>query len=254
MAAFLVLVLMAGQQPATAQPPVTPSQQQRKPAPPATFQVTVLDRSGNPQDGAQVTVEGPSRRDGVTDARGAVVFRTMSTGTYRVRASLEGFVTLEKEIAVRAGNSASVELALAAAPRPAEPPPAPAPEPPPPAPPPPAPAVKPGEPRIIDVPELAERSLDGRDPIRSVPIGCSGLSAAELLVVRESRQSPPRDNIDEMLYMVAGEATLTLAGKEQKIASGWFSVVPRGTAHALTRRGRNPAILLSVLAGEPCRP
>jgi quercetin dioxygenase-like cupin family protein len=57
-----------------------------------------------------------------------------------------------------------------------------------------------------------------------------------------------------MLYVVAGEATLTLAGRDHQIASGWFSIVPRGTAHALKRRGRNPAILLSVLGGEACGP
>ncbi len=269
MAVFLVLLMLTGQQPATAvgQQPATaagqqpaaptgqkpaPAASQRKPAAAATLQVTVLDRSGNPQEGAQVTAEGPSKRDGVTDEKGTVLFRTMSGGTYRVRATHDGFVTFEKEIAVRAGVAATVEFALAAAPRPAEaapPPPAPAPEP---AAPPPAPVVKPGQPRVVDVPDLAERSLGGRDPLRNVPIGCSGLSAAELLVVRESRQSPARDNIDEMLYVVAGEATLTLAGKEQQIASGWFSIVPRGMPHALTRRGRNPAILLSILGGEPC--
>ena len=47
-----------------------------------------------------------------------------------------------------------------------------------------------------------------------------------------------------MLYVVAGEAMLSLGGHEQPISSGWFALVPRGMAHTLTKRGRNPAIVL----------
>jgi mannose-6-phosphate isomerase-like protein (cupin superfamily) len=215
------------------------------------MQVRVTDRSGAPAEGAQVVAEGPSSRDGVTDATGTLLLRTLAPGTYRVRASGEEFITLEKEIAVRAGARGTTEFALSAAPpKPAPtPPPAPAAAPPPPAP---APTGTPGEPRIISVPDLAERSLGGRDPVRRVSVGCSGVSSTQLLVVRETTQAPPRNDIDEMLYVVAGEATLNLGGKEQAIASGWFSLVPRGTPHSLTRRGRNPAILLSITSGQPC--
>jgi quercetin dioxygenase-like cupin family protein len=106
----------------------------------------------------------------------------------------------------------------------------------------------------LSVPDLAERLLGGRDPVRTVSIGCSGLSNAQLVVVRETQQVPVRNDADEMLYVVAGEATLQLAGKEQAIAAGWFSVVPRGMAHALMRKGRNPTILLSIVGGHPCAP
>jgi len=57
---------------------------------------------------------------------------------------------------------------------------------------------------------------------------------------------------DRTLYLVAGEATLTLGGKEQALTPGWFSVVPRGTKVGVGRKGRNPAILLSILYGRPC--
>jgi hypothetical protein len=29
-------------------------------------------------------------------------------------------------------------------------------------------------------------------------------------------------------------------------------MVPRGTAHTITRRGRNPAIILATTGGQPC--
>jgi len=55
-----------------------------------------------------------------------------------------------------------------------------------------------------------------------------------------------------MLYVVAGEATLTLAGRDQTISSGWYAVVPRGMSHTLTRRGKNPTIILTIAGGQPC--
>jgi quercetin dioxygenase-like cupin family protein len=85
-----------------------------------------------------------------------------------------------------------------------------------------------------------------------VPIGCSGLSRTQLLVVRETHTSAGSPNEDETLYLVAGEATLKLGGKEQPVTPGWFSIVPRGMPRSVTRKGRNPAIFLSTVAGQPC--
>jgi len=83
-------------------------------------------------------------------------------------------------------------------------------------------------------------------------IGCSGVSAAQLIVVRESIPTATHPNRDEVLYVVAGEATLNLGQKAQAITPGWLSVVPRGTPYALTRKGRNPVVLLSVVGGPVC--
>lgn len=251
MSILLAAVLIAIQQPATAQPP-TAQPARRAAAGPATLEVRVTDRSGTPLEGAQVVGEGPSSRDGVTTATGTVVLRNLSAGTYRLRATHAEFFGLEKEVAIRPGTPGSVDFALSAAPATAAPAAVPSPAPPPIAPPPAIPEVAPGEPRILSVLDVAERSLGGRDPVRTVPIGCSGLSSAQLIVVREARQTPPRPDVDEMLYVVAGEAMLNLAGKDQAIASGWFSVVPRGMAHVVTRRGRNPVVLLSIVEGQPC--
>jgi hypothetical protein len=55
-----------------------------------------------------------------------------------------------------------------------------------------------------------------------------------------------------MIYLVAGEANLTLGSKEQAMTPSWFSLVPRGTPYTVTRKGRNPAILLTMISGQPC--
>jgi mannose-6-phosphate isomerase-like protein (cupin superfamily) len=234
-----------------AMPQAAAAPQPRRAAPPApvTVEIRVTDRSGNAAPGATVTAEGPTSRDGVSDANGVVSFRSVVAGSYRVHAEADGFVALEKEITVRAGAPLTTELALTRAPKPPEPP---APVVAPKTAPAPAVAAVPGEPRVLSIPDLAERSLGGRDPVKTVPIGCSGLSATQLVLVRESLAPPVRPDADEMIYLVAGEASLKLGDREQALAPGWFSVVPRGTSHSVTRKGRNPAILLSILSGPPC--
>jgi len=46
--------------------------------------------------------------------------------------------------------------------------------------------------------------------------------------------------------------SIRLEGREVSITAGSFAVVPRGTTYGFTRRGRNPLIVLAVLAGAPC--
>jgi mannose-6-phosphate isomerase-like protein (cupin superfamily) len=237
--------------PATGQPPPAAAAPVRRPTPAvSTLQIRVTDRSGAPAVGVTVSAEGPVRRDGVTDAAGAALFRTMSAGTYRVRADGQGFVTFEKEVVMRA-VPVTTEMALSAAPPP-PPPPVAAPVALPPAPAPVAVTGPAGEPRTLSIPDMAERSLSGRDPVRMFPIGCSGMSRTQLIVLRESSPAAASSETEEMLYLVAGEATLKMGPKEQPLSPGWFAIVPRGIERVVTRRGRNPAIFLSTVGGQPC--
>jgi len=52
--------------------------------------------------------------------------------------------------------------------------------------------------------------------------------------------------------VVAGEGRLKLGEREFTVSSGAFAVVPRGTIYSLSRSGRNPLMILAVLAGAPC--
>jgi len=268
MTAVLALLLAlqqpapAAPKPATQAPPASPAAPSPAPAAPAapkarpaptssTVTVKVTDRSGLPARDVAVSAEGPVSREGVSDASGQVQLRTMSNGTYRLRASGEKFITLEKEVTVRAGSTTPVEMSLSAAPPPPAPAPPPQPEPKP-QPTTDATDAKAGESRVISIADLAERSLNGRDPVKRVPVACSGLDTTEMIVLRETLTVPANPNADVMLYVVAGEAMLTMGGRDQTITSGWYAMVPRGTAHVLTKRGRNPVIVLSTVGGQPC--
>jgi len=244
----------------TQQPPAQPGTS--TPAPPrrpvpttATLEVRVVDRSGRPINDAHVVLQGPTTREEKADKSGTATLKTVTPGNYRVRAEGEGFIALEREVAVK-GAVAPIEVLLSLSAAPVAPPPEPVKEPPPPPPPPPAPVATmgtPGEPRSLSIPDLAERSLGGRDPLKVLPIGCSGASQSRLIVLRDALPPGTNKDADETLYLVAGEATLTLgSAKEQPIAPGWFTIVPRGTSYALGRKGKNPAILLSTVYGRPC--
>ncbi|MGC4085352.1 MAG: carboxypeptidase regulatory-like domain-containing protein [Vicinamibacterales bacterium] len=248
MVALLLAPVAAAQAPAGAPAAQAP----RRPAATAglSLQVRVTDRTGTPAEGVAVTLEGPATREGTSDANGSVQFRTLGAGTYRIRAEGDTFITLEKEVTLRNGtNPPAVEFALSFAPPPPAPPPAP--EPPKPvvvAPPPP----KAGDARVLSIADLAEKSLGGREPSKIVPVACSGLDNTQMMVLRENVKAPANPDADLTIYVVAGEVTLSLNGKDQNIGSGWYAMVPRGTAHGLARRGRNPAVLLLTIGGQPC--
>jgi mannose-6-phosphate isomerase-like protein (cupin superfamily) len=56
-----------------------------------------------------------------------------------------------------------------------------------------------------------------------------------------------------MLYVVGGEGTLAMSGRDITLGAGTLAVIPHGTSYSLTRRGRAPAIyILATLSGPPC--
>lgn len=222
--------------------------------------LTVTDRRGAFLPGIDVTVTGDTDREGITDPRGSVRFANLPPGTYRARFSGERVVTFEREIVVRSAVTTNIDVALNPAPQTAAPTPstnsgpagasAPAPTAPAPAPP---PAVgPPAQPRTVAIPEFVERNFIGRQPRRESPLSCSGNARTTLLQLNEPLPERLYQGAESMYYVVAGEGTIRINGRESTLAAGTFAVVPRGASHAVTRRGRNPIILLHVLSGEPC--
>jgi mannose-6-phosphate isomerase-like protein (cupin superfamily) len=216
----------------------------------SSVDIRVTDRSGAPVSAAHVVVGGESDREGATNAYGRVTFQNVKPGTYVLRVERSGFIALEKEFTVGGLRATSVVAALSPVGRPlavARPTP---------------PAGKrarerqaappPEEPKTFSIPDLAEKQLIGRESIKESPIGCTGESEARLVQVNDPLNAHARDDADEMLYVVAGEGVLTIGGSEQRIAPGWLSMIPRGTPYSLSRKGRKPVILLSLLSGQPC--
>ena len=246
--------LLLGTDAAAQAPAPAPAPAQKQPARAsasrgtATLTVTVTDGAGLPVQGAAVTVTGPLDRNGTTVANGSVRLLGLRAGTYRIRVEHEGFITLEREIVVRTAP-VSVDLTLSPAAEPAE-----APEPEPAAPPPAAaPDVPPGEPRSVMLADFIEKNfISSREPKREDEIGCTASARTTLLQVRDDTPEQASDDSDEVIYVVAGEGTLRLGNKDVSLRSSSTAIVPRGTARALKRRGRNPLIVLSVVSGKPC--
>ena len=242
--------------PAPAPKPATPA-----PKPAATRLAAAPARAGmaltvtNPQGatlaGIRVEVIGASDRSGETNASGQISYTGMQAGAYRVRFTGERVVWFEKEVTLRAGQTTNVDITLSAAPPPPEPPPPP-PAPEPAAPPP--PVVGPaGEPRSLSIVDLIERDLiPGNQPRKDTLVSCSGNTRSTLVQLNQDQPQRLYDTAEVTYYVVAGEGALKMNGRDIAISAGSFISIPRGTGHALARRGRRPLILLATLSGTPC--
>lgn len=255
MVALLLLTLI--QAPAAPARPAPATTQAPKPRPaPAGGATTnalffITDPGGTSIEGVTVTITGPVDREATSPGGGYTRVPGLRAGTYRVRFTREGFITFEKELSWRAGT-ATPELSITLNPAPAPPPP-PAPAP---AAPPPSPAPKlppPGAPKTLSLPDFIEQNfISGRDGHKENMVGCSGVGQAVLWQVREPWDGRQHESADGMLYVIGGEGSIKLDGREVTVSAGSFSVVPRGTTYGFIKRGRNPLIVLAVLAGAPC--
>ena len=259
-AATLVFGLAAGsaaQTPAPAPAQPAPAQPRPRAAAPATatavLTVSVTDVSGAPIPDVKVTAKGPLDREGVTTPAGQVRLMGVRAGTYRLHFEKEGYIPFEKEVTWRAGTAApGTDATPDPAPAPPPPPP-PAPEPAKPAAPEFVPDLPAGKPSTISLLDYIERNfISNKEPQKESLVGCSAGAQSWLWQVRDPWQGRKHDNAELMLYVVGGDGTLSLDGREMTVAAGSFAVVPRGTDYGFTRRGRNPLILLATLSGPPC--
>jgi mannose-6-phosphate isomerase-like protein (cupin superfamily) len=217
------------------------------PAAPTTATVTVTDLSGAPLAEARVILTGALDRSGSTAPNGTVKFDGLRPGTYRMRFEKEGYVLFERELEIRAGQPPPTpSVTLTPAP---EPPPPPEPEPAKPAPLPP-----PGKAITVNVPDFLERNfITNTQPQKVSEIGCSGLAHSVLWQIREPWENRVHDTSDVMLYVVGGEGTIRIGATDLAVQAGSFAQIPRATSYSVTRRGRNPIIILATLVGEACQ-
>ncbi len=240
-------------QPAT--PPAPAAPRPRAAAAAARLSVTIYvnDSTGTPARDVKVTLSGPADREGDTGDGTPVRFQRLRAGTYRARFSSPKYVLFEKEIVVRGGTNED-EAVLSPAPEPAPPAPSPAPA----ATPPPAAArtlPPPSAPAVTDMVGFIEKNyITNRQPQKETDVACSGDGRAVLLQVRDPLENRSHDDYDEFLYAISGEGTLRVDNRDLSLtaSNGTLALVPRGSTHQITRKGRNPLILLSVRAGAPC--
>jgi len=217
--------------------------------PRAGMAVTVTDSGGGTIDGVAVTADGPTARNGETNGSGQVNFPGMLAGVYRLRFEGDSVVAFEKEVTVRAGQILAVDVMLTPAKK--TPPPAPAPVAPPPA----ATSAKAGptgQPQYLSVPKVLEGDFVGKEPRRESLLSCSGNTRTAMLQINQPMPERMYADADVVYYVIGGEGTMKLNGKETRLSLNDFVSIPRGGSHSFERRGNRTLILLSVLGGEPC--
>ena len=110
-----------------------------------------------------------------------------------------------------------------------------------------------GEVRSVRVPDFLETNFIGRsEPQKLSVVGCTGFATTRILQVRDPLENRSNADADEALYVVAGEATVKVGGKDMPLDAGALLIIPRGTTSSIARRGRNPVMLISVVSGPPC--
>ena len=107
-------------------------------------------------------------------------------------------------------------------------------------------------PTFVSIPEVFESKPLGRSPSRTSLIGCAGAAKATLIELRDPLEEHSHGDADEALYVVAGEGTQRMVGNDVALTPGTLVMVPRGTAHTITRQGTRVLVLLSILSGPPC--
>ena len=75
---------------------------------------------------------------------------------------------------------------------------------------------------------------------------------ARLLQLRDPVAQHAHAEFDEILYVVAGDGTVRIGTESISVGPGMLTTIPRGIAHSIERRGKNPLVLLSTLAGASC--
>jgi mannose-6-phosphate isomerase-like protein (cupin superfamily) len=211
----------------------------------------VTDQSGTAVPDVHVTVTGPVDREGTTGRDGTLRLQGLRAGAYRLRFQSSDFITLERDVTIKAGSLVEIDVALnreqpKPKPKPAEPESAPAP----------APTAgripvssdPSASAEMVALPDWIERNLIGRsDPLKESIVGKTPVTTATVVQVREPLKDRVRTDADEMLYVIAGEGILRAKGKELTLDAGALVVVPRGVVYSLERRGRNPLIALSIV-------
>ena len=246
----------AATQAPTSPPRPAPAPQRRvQPRATGPTTVTVRDVSGTAMRDVKVSLNGAATQRATTGPDGTATLGTLADGVYRLRFEREGFITLEREVTIR-GRQDEVEVYLTAAPPQPLPPaltPPPAPEPPPPPAPSSVASAPSGPPMFVSIPEFLDKNYVGREPLKESVLGCLADSTTRILQLRDPIVEHAHQDLDEVLYVVAGEAMIRVRDQATPVAAGSLSIIPHGQPHAILPRGRNPLMLLSILSGAPCR-
>ena len=111
-----------------------------------------------------------------------------------------------------------------------------------------------GKPANLSIPDYIERNhITTKEPHKESLIGCSGGAQTWLWQVREPWTNRSHEAAELMLYVVGGEGTVALGGRDTQVEAGTYFLIPRNTTYGLSKRGRAAALyILATLSGPPC--
>ena len=212
-----------------------------------SVRLSVKTSDGASVDGARVVLSGDKSAEFETAGAGTVILTDLKDGTYHVRCERDGFFPLERDFQIQGGSPRAIDVVLEPKP--------PAPPAPPPPPPPPAKIVPPsGPPVSVSIVDFLEHNyIGGKEPLSESVLACTPLETVRLLQIRDPVTTHAHADVDEVMYVVAGEGEVRLATQAIALKPGMMVVVPRSAVHGVERRGKNPLMLLSTLAGAPCQ-
>ncbi len=210
--------------------------------------ITITDMRGRTLSGVHVEAMGPTPRMAESDAGGQVNLPGLQAGTYRLRFSGDAVTAFEREVTLRGGQVESLDIALSATPPPKEVPAA-------------ASAVAPaaeaamgpaGEVQTFSIVDTLEKEFVGKQPRRETLLSCSGDLRTTMIQLNETQPERLYSNAEAMYYVLGGEGTARVDGRELRLGTNGFVSVPRGTTHSFRKGGSRALVLLAVLSGEPC--
>jgi mannose-6-phosphate isomerase-like protein (cupin superfamily) len=73
-----------------------------------------------------------------------------------------------------------------------------------------------------------------------------------MVQLNQDQEERRYDSAEITYYIVAGEGTLKVGGRDTPLGASSFVALPRGSVHSVLRRGRRPLIMLVTLSGAPC--
>ncbi len=100
--------------------------------------------------------------------------------------------------------------------------------------------------------DLAEKELRARQPRPQILVACSGNTRSTLVFLTAEQPQRNYEDAEVSYYVLGGEATFRVGGKDTSLAAGGYVAIPRATPFSISRRGNRPLSLLSVLSGAPC--
>ena len=100
----------------------------------------------------------------------------------------------------------------------------------------------PSTPKTLALPDFIEKNfISSREGHKESSIGCSGVGQSIVWQVRQPWPDRSHPGADAMLYVIGGEGTLSLDGRDSTLAAGSFAVVPRGTELRIHAPREEPA-------------